>query len=99
MESEYLTKNFYRHPAAILLVANEGRQGGCNSYGLASFLLSCGYCAHHETRDNGEAPRARAREILGLWLTEDRERNLFLRHTTTLTEAAEQIVTRLAAPS
>jgi hypothetical protein len=96
MESQYLTQNFYRHPNAVMLIQDEGKQGACNPHGLASFLLSCGYCAHLETKDNGEAPRARVRELLGDWLTEDRERNLFLRHITTLTEATEQIVERLA---
>ncbi len=95
MKAEYLTETAYLHPCAQLNTSSGGIPSPENLYGIASFLLTCGYLAHKETSDNGEAPRARAKEILGDWLTEERERNLYLRHSSTLDAAAEEIAERL----
>jgi hypothetical protein len=93
--TEYLTETAYLHEHATLNAASDGTPNPTNLYGMASFLLTCGYLAHKETKDNGEAPRARAKEILGDYLTEERERNLFLRHRATLDATAEEIAERL----
>jgi hypothetical protein len=95
MTQEYLTETHYIHECAKLNAAGDGLPGAANLYGIASFLLTSAYCAHRETSDNGEAPRLRVHEILGAWLTPERERNLFLRHIATLNATAEEIAERL----
>jgi hypothetical protein len=87
MKSEYLSQTYYSHPCAEL---NSG-EGAVNLYGMASFLVSLGYCAHRETKDNGDAPRLRVKELLGAWLTEEKEQQLFLRHEPTLSAVTEEI--------
>lgn len=89
MISEYLTDTNYIHPQASR--GQIGQTHLINGYGLSSFMLSTAYCCHRETNDNGEAPRARVKELLGDWLTEERERQLFLRHKPTLDIACEKI--------
>lgn len=93
--SEYLEETMYAHECAKLNAASDGQPHSGNLYGIASFLLTCGYCAHQETSDNGDKPRAEIRALIGDWLTEDRERNLFLRHKVTLDAAAEEIAEQL----
>jgi hypothetical protein len=92
---EYLTETYYVHEHAHLNPKSDGTPNPSNLYFMASLLLTTAYCAHKETKDNGEAPRARAKEILGDWLTEERGRKLFLRHRATLGAAAEEIAERL----
>jgi hypothetical protein len=94
---EYLEEAIYTHECARLNADSNGKPNAMNLYGIASFLLTTGYCAHHETSDNGDAPRAKVRELIRDWLTEDRERNLFLRHVATLDAAAEEIAERMFA--
>ena len=95
--SEYIEDTIYTHELARLNTDSNGKPNAMNLYGVASFLLTTGYCAHKETKDNGETPRAKVKEILGEWLTEDRERNLFLRHEATLHLTAEEIAERMFA--
>lgn len=95
MIAKYLIGTTYMHQCATLNCNSDGTPHPSNLYGMASFMITCGYLAHRETNDNGAAPRARIKEILGDWLTEDRERNLYLRHTDTLDATAEEIAERL----
>ncbi len=95
--SEYLEETIYTHECARLNADSSGKLNAINLYGIASLLLTTGYCAHRETKDNGETPRAKIKEMLGDWLTEDRERNLFLRHVATLDTTAEEIAERMFA--
>jgi hypothetical protein len=89
MISEYLTETNYLHPDAKK--TDLKKVTVLNGYAIVSFMLSSGYCFHRETKDNGEAPRGRVKELLGDWLTEERERQLFLRHKPTLNTACERI--------
>jgi hypothetical protein len=89
MISEYLTETHYVHPDSTR--GDVGKVTILNGYAIVSFMLSSGYCFHRETQDNGAAPRGRVKELLGDWLTEERERQLFLRHKPTLNAACERI--------
>jgi hypothetical protein len=96
--SEYLAETYYMHECGKLNPTPTGLPEHVNLYSFASFLLTAGYCAHKETNDNGESPRAKIAGILSDWLTPERERNLFLRHRATLDGAAEEIAERLLNP-
>jgi hypothetical protein len=95
MSSEYLTETYYAHPQGEISVVDDGKEGTMNLYGLASFLVTCGYIDHRNTTDNGDAPRSRVKELLGDWLSEDKERNLYLGHIPTLRAVTEAIADRL----
>lgn len=53
--TEYLTETAYLHEHATLNAASDGTPNPTNLYGMASFLLTCGYLAHKETKDNLDA--------------------------------------------
>jgi hypothetical protein len=91
----YLEGSVYIHPAAQLEAVDSHGEQVRALFKVSSFLLTSGYCAHRETRDNGKGPREQIKKILADWLTEERETQLWLKNTAVLNAAAEELSHRM----